>query len=148
MEYKPVTLARCGMDCTQCRFASENDCPGCMQGQLFDDEQCDIYDCCGARMCEHCGKCKDFPCDDLKSVSYDVETGDGGARLIRLKSLRDEENRKKESRIKAFLGGACLGISIGAVIGAVTGAFAAWIAAGAVVGCGTGFILHLSSLKK
>ncbi len=143
-----IKLARCGMDCTQCRFAVENDCPGCMQGQLFEDEQCDIYDCCEKKQYNNCGQCPDFPCDDLKAVSYDKDTGDGGARLMRLKELRDASYRSDRSITAAFTAGTGTGILLGAVIGGISGAFLPWILAGAILGCGTGFIIIFSQSKK
>lgn len=136
------------MNCTECRFALENDCPGCMRGKVFEDEECEVLECCVGKGFEHCGKCESFPCDMLKEISFDKLTGDGGARLMRLKALRDDEYRRKRSMMYALIGGGGAGISLGAVAGGISGAFAPWIFAGAVIGCGVGFIIRLSKNKK
>lgn len=154
-EQEKITLAKCGMDCTACRFAEENDCPGCMYCQpaenrtkLFEDEECEIGICCEKKGCEHCGRCPDFPCEALKEVSFDTETGDGGARLMRLKEIHDKEYRRKNRMISRPLAGLCVGIAIGTVIGAVSGSIAPWIFACAVSGMGLGTITAIAGKDK
>ncbi len=142
-----ITLAKCGMDCTACRFAEENDCPGCMQGKVFEDEQCEIYDCCTQKGCEHCGMCPDFPCDDLKDISYDTETGDGGSRILRLKELHDTQYNARRTKTGDILIGLSLGVIFGAVAGSIQSAFIPWIIGGAAAGTGIGVILSLSKRK-
>lgn len=147
-EYKKITLAKCGMDCTQCRFAEENDCPGCMQGHLFDDEECPVYDCCVRKGFVHCGECGSFPCAELRDTSFDVETGDGGNRLMRLKELRDKDDALNSRRVTCILTGFILGLTVGIVIGAVSGQMASWIFACITAGCGIGAIISLSGGKR
>lgn len=148
MEEVKVTLAKCGMDCTECRFAIENDCPGCMQGRVFEDEECEVLECCVRKGCEHCGKCSAFPCDTLKAISYDTETGDGGARLLRLKELRDNELRKNRKNLFPAVSGGCMGIVIGTIIGGISGSFAPWIFAGMIFGAGLGTIIGIGRSTK
>jgi len=145
-----ITTARCGMDCTECRFAVENDCPGCPYSQspserkmLFEDEECEVGICCCEKGYDHCGKCPDFPCDTLKAVSLDTETGDGGARRMRLKEIRDREYRIKRSRISFPLTGFCLGISLGIIIGCITGDVVLMTAAGIISGTGLGVMISV-----
>lgn len=143
-----VTLAVCGMDCTKCRFADESGCSGCMQGQLFEDEECGIYNCCMVKGLEHCGQCNDFPCDDLKAVSYDQETGDGGSRLMRLKEIRDSVYRSFRRKVACILGGICTGIAVGAAVGGFAVNMGTWIFAGAVIGGGIGAAIGLLRREK
>lgn len=57
----------CGIDCSTCKFKTENNCKGCREneGKMFWGE-CDLYKCNSEKSLEHCGKCKDFPCDTLR----------------------------------------------------------------------------------
>lgn len=155
MEQKPITLAKCGMDCTSCRFAIENDCPGCPycappenREKLFEDEECDVGRCAEEKGFEHCGKCSVFPCEALKEVSFDTETGDGGNRLMRLKSMKDREFRKKRRSITAPVTGGCLGLITGVIIGCITGEIPSMTAAGLAAGIGLGFIAGISKGDK
>lgn len=151
MEQKTVTLAKCGMDCTSCRFALENDCPGCpyctppeQREKLFDDEECEVGKCAEEKGFEHCGKCPDFPCEALKEVSFDTETGDGGNRLMRLKAMKDKDYRIKRRKLTAPIAGGCIGLITGIIIGCITGEIPAYIAAGLASGIGLGFIAGIS----
>lgn len=155
MEQKTVTLAKCGMDCTSCRFALENDCPGCPyltppeeRERLFEDEECEVGRCAEEKGFEHCGKCPDFPCEALKEVSFDTETGDGGNRLMQLKEIKDREFRQKRLRLAAPLTGGCLGLITGVIIGCITGDIPQMIAAGLAAGLGLGFIAGISKSDK
>lgn len=143
-----VTLAKCGMDCTKCRFAEENDCPGCMQGHLFEDEECEVYNCCTEKKYPHCGHCPDFPCESLKETSFDTETGDGGERLMRLKDIRDRDYRIKRRRYASLGTGICLGIALGAVIGGLSGDLGIWLFGGAVIGAGFGGIIGIAGKNR
>lgn len=151
MEQKKITLAKCGMDCTECRFAAENDCPGCPycrpvseREKLFDDEECEVGKCAEGKGFESCGQCPEFPCELLKEVSFDVETGDGGNRLLRLKELRDKSFRIKRLRIAAPVTGGCLGLLFGIIIGCITGEITTMPIAGTAAGVGLGFIAAVS----
>ncbi|MGN1103175.1 MAG: DUF3795 domain-containing protein [Huintestinicola sp.] len=155
MEHKPITPAKCGMDCTSCRFALENDCPGCpyctppeKREKLFEDEECEVGSCAEIKGFEHCGKCPDFPCEALREVSFDTETGDGGNRLMRLKAMKDEELRQKDLRLGAPVMGGCLGLILGIIIGCITGDIPQMIAAGLAAGIGLGFIAGISKGDK
>lgn len=151
MEQKPVTMAKCGMDCTACRFALENDCPGCpyaapheSRERLFEDEECEVGICCEAKGFETCAECPDFPCEALREISFDTETGDGGGRLMTLKALKDSNYRIKRRKLTAPAAGGCLGLITGIIIGSITGEISAYIAAGLISGTGLGFIAGIS----
>lgn len=151
MEQEKITLAKCGMNCTRCRFAEENDCPGCPycrpvseREKLFEDEECEVGKCAEAKGYDSCGQCPEFPCEILKEVSFDVETGDGGNRLMRLKELRDGEYRRKRLRISAPVTGGCLGLLAGTIIGCITGEIFTMPFGGTAAGVGLGFIAAVS----
>ncbi|MCI7766706.1 MAG: DUF3795 domain-containing protein [Oscillospiraceae bacterium] len=151
MEQKAVTMAKCGMDCTACRFSLENDCPGCpytfppeSRERLFEDEECEVGICCEAKGFDTCARCTDFPCDALKAVSFDTETGDGGGRLMTLKALKDSEYRIKRRKLTAPAAGGCLGLIAGIIIGCITGNIPAYIAAGIIAGTGLGYIIGIA----
>ncbi len=152
-----ITLAKCGMDCTWCRFAEESGCPGCMYcispengggSKLFEDEECDAGVCCTERGFAHCGQCPEFPCDILKEISFDPDTGDEGNRLMRLKELRDESSRQKRLKFTPPFAGGCMGMVFGVIIGSLTDSLAAWIFAGTVLGLGTGMIIAVTKGQK
>ncbi|MBQ5332326.1 MAG: DUF3795 domain-containing protein [Oscillospiraceae bacterium] len=150
MEQRPVTMAKCGMDCTACRFALENDCPGCPYAlpaenreKLFEDEECEVGICCGEKGFDTCAQCCDFPCESLREVSFDTETGDGGGRLMTLKAAKDKAYRIKRRKISAPAAGGCLGLITGIIIGCITGEIPAYIAAGLIAGTGLGFIVGI-----
>lgn len=145
---KRITLAPCGMDCTVCRFAEESGCPGCMQGRLFEDEDCEMYNCCTVKGLAHCGQCDDFPCGALKAASFDPETGDGGNRLMRLKEIRDSDYRSFRRNIACIGGGICIGIAAGAAAGGFMLDLGTWIFAGAVIGGGIGAAAGILGGKK
>lgn len=57
----------CGIDCDNCKFKTEQGCNGCKScgGTVFWGA-CALYACNAAKNQEHCGQCKDFPCEQLK----------------------------------------------------------------------------------
>ena len=76
--------SRCGIVCepVKCKEAFGVDCAGCTNiAKPFWGENCDIKSCCEGKGLEHCGECKDFPCEMLKSYAFDKEHGDEGARI-------------------------------------------------------------------
>ena len=80
-------LAYCGTDCQVCGFRAKADCPGCQAsaGQMFWGE-CGLAKCCIDMGLEHCGKCEQFPCEQLKAYSFDKEHGDNGRRIENLRA--------------------------------------------------------------
>ncbi len=50
--------------------------------------ECDLAKCCFAKGLEHCGKCDDFPCDQLKAFSFDEAQGDNGQRIENLRAAK------------------------------------------------------------
>lgn len=57
----------CGIDCDACKFKTEQNCKGCkaIKGRVFWGA-CELYSCNAEKEQDHCGKCKQFPCDKLK----------------------------------------------------------------------------------
>ena len=85
-----LPIARCGLICNDCSYRESANCPGCVaaKGNVFWGT-CSLATCCQDKGFEHCAQCSDFPCEDLKSFSYDAEQGDNGQRIRNLEALRD-----------------------------------------------------------
>ena len=77
--------SRCGLVCSECEYAVKTGCKGCFAGDPFWGV-CKVAACCVGKGHEHCGVCGQFPCESLRSFSYDEEQGDNGARIEVLKS--------------------------------------------------------------
>lgn len=152
MEQIKADLAKCGMDCTECLFAAENDCPGCpyviASEKMFDDEECEVGICCTGKGLEHCGQCAGFPCEMLKEVSNDIDTGDGGNRILRLKELKDNEEGKKRLSRAYLLGGVCLGFLFGVAAGCIQGMVIPWTVGGILAGFGFGAVADIAKKYK
>ena len=75
----------CGIDCSACKFRTEQSCPGCqaVEGKPFWGE-CDLYRCNGEKGQEHCGKCAQFPCETLKEWAAE----ENGERIDNLRKLK------------------------------------------------------------
>lgn len=137
-----VTLAKCGMDCTKCTFSEEWDCPGCTG-----EGECPVYECCSKKGYDHCGKCGEFPCPELRDAAFDPETGDNGNRLMRLKALNDNDTVSKNRKVSCIAAGLSVGLLTGLAIGAFSGAVVSWIFAGLAVGGGIGAIISIAETK-
>ena len=65
-----MNLSSCGIDCDICKYATEQNCPGCRahDGKPFwgGDEGCELHKCCADKKHDNCGECATFPCDTLK----------------------------------------------------------------------------------
>ncbi|GHV36295.1 hypothetical protein FACS18949_15540 [Clostridia bacterium] len=88
-----MTLSSCGIDCAACKFAVEQNCPGChnLNGKPFwsSGGVCDLYACADGKGLHNCGKCGEFPCGTLHDWAYQEE-GENGRRIENLKSLFSE----------------------------------------------------------
>lgn len=64
---KKSSYSICRIDCNACKFKVEQNCKGCktIKGKVFWGE-CELYNCNAEKEQDHCGKCKQFPCDKLK----------------------------------------------------------------------------------
>ena len=83
-----IPMAYCGLECDPCSYRAKSNCPGCRAaaGNVFWGE-CVLAKCCIAKGHEHCGKCKDFPCEQLKAFSFgEGEPGDNGRRIENLRA--------------------------------------------------------------
>ena len=83
-----MKYAMCGLDCSICEFKKNDTCTGCheQKSQVFWGE-CPIAKCVMDKQLSTCIECEDFPCDLLKSFSYEEEQGDDGKRIRNLESL-------------------------------------------------------------
>jgi len=50
--------------------------------------ECDLAKCCIAKGLDHCGKCEEFPCEQLKACSFSKEYGDNGRRIENLRAAQ------------------------------------------------------------
>lgn len=74
--------SRCGILCDKCEYKELADCKGCVNiAKPFWGDSCPVKSCCESKEKEHCGECGEFPCELLKSFSYDKEQGDNGKRI-------------------------------------------------------------------
>ncbi len=70
--------SRCGILCSECRFT---ECKGCVNIPNPFWGNCPVKTCCEEKKIMHCGECSEFPCNLLKSFSYDEKEGDDGKRI-------------------------------------------------------------------
>lgn len=137
--------SRCGKLCGECAEREEFGCAGCREtplGEEYWGEECEIKECCQDKEHEHCGLCKEFPCQRLVDISYDPDTGDGGERLVNCKSRADGISDVKIKSLRRFLTCVSIGIAAGTLIGAIQNNFAAWVAAGALTGAAVGLMTY------
>ena len=75
--------SRCGLLCSQldCNKQFNVDCKGCANIDKPFWGKCEVKSCCENKKLEHCGFCSNFPCELLKSFSYEEEHGDNGERI-------------------------------------------------------------------
>lgn len=81
----------CGLVCEGCEFIESCGCGGCIAtcGKPFHGE-CEVAKCALEKNVKFCGVCGEFPCDLLKSYSFDKEHGDNGERIENCKRLARE----------------------------------------------------------
>jgi general stress protein 26 len=86
--------SRCGLLCKWCTYREQFNCGGClaMNGKApWGHGDCDVAKCCLDKGYLHCGECPDFPCENLRGLSYgDDEHNDKpeGARIEVCKAWR------------------------------------------------------------
>lgn len=74
--------SRCGILCSSCEYREQMNCKGCISiDKPFWGESCQVKACCEEKNLAHCGQCQEFPCEVLKTFSYDKEQGDEGVRI-------------------------------------------------------------------
>lgn len=79
---KELVESRCGISCSVCEFQKDGKCSGCQNiTKPFWAETCMVKNCCESKELKCCGECFMFPCDLLKSYSYDENQGDNGLRI-------------------------------------------------------------------
>ncbi|MBS7528808.1 DUF3795 domain-containing protein [Fusibacter paucivorans] len=63
----------CGLECGICDYMKDGKCKGChvMKGNSLFGE-CKWYRCCTEKGYEHCGKCNEFPCNELHTALKEV----------------------------------------------------------------------------
>ncbi|QNM06368.1 DUF3795 domain-containing protein [Qiania dongpingensis] len=70
--------SRCGICCDSCEGKTEVNCKGCLNMKTpFWGGDCEVKSCCEAKGLNHCGECKEFPCETISSMGkeqgYDPE---------------------------------------------------------------------------
>lgn len=81
-----MVQSRCGILCNECSYREQVQCKGCVNiKKPFWGESCPVKSCCESNSLEHCGLCKQFPCDLLNQFAYDKEQGDDGKRIEQCK---------------------------------------------------------------
>ena len=82
-------MAYCGLDCGACSWRAKTNCLGCQArgGKTFWGE-CVLAKCCIEKHFAHCGKCEQFPCEQLKAFAFDKDHGDNGLRIENLKAAK------------------------------------------------------------
>lgn len=73
--------SRCGILCSECEDGKKMGCKGCVNIDKPFWGECDLKKSCEAKKLSHCGQCDTFPCDALKTYSFDTEHGDAGKRI-------------------------------------------------------------------
>lgn len=85
-----MTESRCGLLCSECAYREQMNCRGCVYIQKpFWGESCPVKSCSEAKGHEHCGHCKEFPCELLKGFAFDKEQGDDGRRIEQCRCWRE-----------------------------------------------------------
>ena len=91
-------IARCGTLCSECTYKEKMNCPTCHKacGKMFWGT-CQVAQCSIDKGIENCSECDDFPCELLKSYSYDKEQGDNGKRIETLRKVKKEREKKSSN---------------------------------------------------
>lgn len=63
MENTEKYIGKCGFYCGSCPTYISGECEGCMDAHVTGD--CFTRDCVLERGLDYCGKCKNFPCDEI-----------------------------------------------------------------------------------
>ena len=95
---KSEMMAYCGTYCETCDWKEKTNCKGCKkQDSNMFWGKCKIAACAIEKNLNHCGECKELPCQKLKDAFNNTEHGDNGERL---KNLLNWKNGK-DSMLKA-----------------------------------------------
>ena len=85
--------SRCGIDCSNCNYLEQKMCTGCTNiDKPFWADACPVKNCCESKEIACCGKCDDFPCEQLQSFAYDKDQGDNGLRIENCRKWCSKEN--------------------------------------------------------
>jgi len=82
--------SRCGIYCSECEYKESMGCKGCVNIENPFWGKCEIKKCVEDKSLNHCGECKEFPCELLISFSYDEKEGDNGLRITHCKIWVDK----------------------------------------------------------
>lgn len=64
--------SRCGVDCSQCERKTDVSCRGCIyMDKPFWGSPCGVKSCCEEKGLNHCGQCREFPCEMLATMGVD-----------------------------------------------------------------------------
>ena len=67
-------LSYCGVDCSECPDCIYGRCPGCKLTKWTKESICMPVECCKKQRIPYCGKCSNFPCEDMKSFYTESES--------------------------------------------------------------------------
>lgn len=99
-----MVSSRCGIVCGDCQYKGQMDCKECINiKKPFWGESCPLKDCCEQKGHEHCGLCKQFPCDMLMQFAYDKDQGDNGRRIEQCRLWASEAHEVKKPRYSGCL---------------------------------------------
>lgn len=83
--------SRCGVDCTTCERKEAVHCLGCnAMKQPFWGSPCQVKTCCEEKHLQHCGECKEFPCEMCANVGKEMGF-DPEPRLANLRAWANEK---------------------------------------------------------
>lgn len=91
--------SRCGVDCTTCERKEAVHCLGCnAMKQPFWGSPCQVKTCCEEKHLQHCGECKEFPCEMCanmgKEMGFDPEP-----RLANLRAWANEKTAAETLKV-------------------------------------------------
>lgn len=88
-------ISVCGIDCAKCPFMLDKKCEGCRivapQGKCVWGGTCDTHDCAVNQGLNHCGQCKNFPCEQLINIGKSENPEGNGIEIQNLRDLLEEE---------------------------------------------------------
>ena len=83
-------MAYCGTYCATCEWKEKTNCNGCKaQASRPFWGICKIASCAIKRNVQHCGECKELPCQMLDDAFNHPEHGDTGERLMSLRNWKN-----------------------------------------------------------
>lgn len=86
-----MNISVCGIDCDACQFKIDGKCDTCRisaaNGKCVWGGRCDTHDCAINQKLNHCGECKNFPCEQLISIGKSENPDGNGIEIENLRKL-------------------------------------------------------------